>query len=361
MGDQGRVLVVDDDEAKRYVVTRTLRDAGFTVEEAATGCDTIAKVAQFDPELVVLDVRLPDIDGMEVARRIKAEHRGVLVLQLSATFRDSASRTQGLNAGADTFLTHPVEKDELLATVRALLRIGRTERALMEANARLERWAEFQQIMLGVVGHDLRNPLTAIITTAATSLRKETNEAHKRAFTRITTSAHRATRIVNGLLDYSRARLGAGIPIERTPVDLVKLLRGIVDEVHAGSPDKTVALRIDGGDISGSWDPDRLDQVFMNLIQNAVQYAEPGSVVRVLARTDGADAVVSVHNRGQPIPEELLPTVFEPFKRGSVQGPGLGLGLYIVKQIVLAHGGDVTPESSSERGTTLTVRLPKNA
>lgn len=490
------ILVVDDDDAKRYIVTRMLKAAGYAVTEAASGQQTLDKVRSEKPELIVLDVKLPDIDGMEVARRLKADPatRSTLVLQLSATFRDPASRSMGLDAGADAYLTHPVDNEELLATVRALLRISRSERGLREATERanlalrklqdaeqrlrisldatrmgtfewhpqtgelnwdartreiyglgpdepvtfekasalivpedrekvhaateaalrgenggsyvedhrilpggkepvrwvevrgrcffgpdgkpdrfvgtvleiderknreaeLARWAEFQQYILGVVGHDLRNPLTAIITTASAQLRKVEDEPLKRSFTRIIQSGQRATRIVAGLLDYTRARLGTGIPVDARETDLGRVLSYVVDEAIAAAPERPIALDI-GGSINGVWDPDRLDQVFMNLVTNALQYGRAEEPITVSADVIGERAVVRVHNGGKPIPPELLPNIFQPFRRATDTGRGLGLGLYIVKSIVAAHGGEVQATSSEGRGTTFTVSLP---
>lgn len=489
-----RILVVDDDDAKRYVVCRMLRAAGYAIEEAATGHETLERVKAEQPDLIVLDVKLPDIDGMQVARMLKGDSatRSALVLQLSATFRDPQSRSMGLDAGADAYLTHPVDSEELLATVRALLRIARTERALREANDRanealrraqqgderlrvmleatrlgtwellpatrelhwdaqmremhgmradeevtfesvsrfthpddrerviaaveravtgqdggalaqdyrilvngqvrwleargrcffdehgkatrfigsaqriderkereeqMQRWAEFQQYMLGVVGHDLRNPLTAIITSASTQLRRVEDETLRKSFTRIIHSGQRASRIVAGLLDYTRARLGKGIPVERRPTDLAKILRYVIDEAIAAAPERPIAIDIPP-EVPGDFDADRLDQVFMNLVTNAIQYGPATEPISISVDVMPTTAIVRVHNGGPPIPAELQPNIFEPFRRATDEGRGLGLGLYIVKQIVTAHGGTVTLSSHAGRGTTFTVTLP---
>jgi phosphoserine phosphatase RsbU/P len=239
-----------------------------------------------------------------------------------------------------------------------------TERKRLEAEARQR--AEFERQLIGIVSHDLRNPLNAI-TLAATVLLKseELDERQRRNAIRVLTSAERATRMIRDLLDFTAARQGGGIPLQRRAADLHELVHTVVDEVQPTHADRPILVE-QSGDARGQWDPDRLAQVITNLLGNALQYSPQGTPVRVTTRGDAEAVTLEVHNRGAPISPEVLPHIFEPLERGSPQqsgrqGRSIGLGLFIVRHIVLAHGGRVEVRSTEEEGTTFTVRLPRTS
>jgi PAS domain S-box-containing protein len=235
----------------------------------------------------------------------------------------------------------------------------RAEEALRQA-------AEFRERFLGIVSHDLRNPLHAILLSAATLLKSDcmVEPRHLKAVRRITLSAERMARMIAELLDFTRGRLGGGIPIHRQPGNLRHLCRHVVEELEASHPEGELRLTAEG-DFQGEWDPDRLSQALGNLGKNALEYSTPGTRVDFLLRDEGDSVSVAVHNEGPPIPADTLPHVFEPFRRAvgeEAQAPsGLGLGLFIVKEIVTAHGGTLEVRSTSGEGTTFTLRLPRRA
>jgi PAS domain S-box-containing protein len=223
--------------------------------------------------------------------------------------------------------------------------------------------AELEQHLIGIVSHDLRNPLSAILTSAALLLRRGSlDERQAQGLSRILSSGERASRMIRDLLDFTQARLGGGIPLERGPTDLHVLARQVVDEAQLSHPERVLLLHTEGGGM-GAWDADRLAQVLSNLLNNALQYSPPDSPVEVETRGEPDALVLQVHNQGAPIPPEELPTLFEPMRRAQQPGRpprrGLGLGLYIVHHLVAAHGGSLQVESTPEQGTTFTVRLPR--
>ncbi|MBF5045924.1 PAS domain S-box protein [Aggregicoccus sp. 17bor-14] len=230
----------------------------------------------------------------------------------------------------------------------------------------LERAAEFRERFMGILGHDLRNPLNAIALSGQRLLQQPLPAPQARSVHRITHSAERMGRMVSDLLDFARARLGSGLPIVRRWVDLGELARNAVDELCAAHPDCHAELRTEG-DTWGWWDADRMAQVLSNLLGNARQYRAPGTGITLQLRGEGAEVRMAVSNQGGPIPPDLLPHLFDPFRRGS-EGPGhapahghnLGLGLFIVKQVVEAHGGSIEVRSSAEEGTAFLVRWPRN-
>jgi PAS domain S-box-containing protein len=235
-----------------------------------------------------------------------------------------------------------------------------TDRKRAEEESRLR--SEFQELLVGVVSHDLRNPIAAITMSSALARARTTDERLAKVLARITASADRASRIIADLLDLTQARLGGGIPIHAHRTSLRKIAEEVVEEHRASHPEREIVIEHEG-DASGEWDSDRLAQAFSNLVSNAIHYSPPHSPIRVRTRADSRDVAFSVHNDGPPIPEELQSRIFEPFKRGSTdrKTKNLGLGLYIVERIVASHGGQVDCRSTATEGTTFTVVLPPRA
>jgi PAS domain S-box-containing protein len=235
-----------------------------------------------------------------------------------------------------------------------------TERKQDEA--RKKDQADFEQQLIGIVSHDLRNPLNAILLGATALVRREElDERAVKSVLRIQSSAERAVRMVKDLLDFTQARLGGGIPMRPGPLDLHALVRQGVEEVEVAYPGRTVEVRQEG-EARGEWDSDRIAQVVTNLVTNALKYSPEGTPVRVVTRAEGDWVSLCVQNEGAPIPSEKLPSLFEPLQRATAthdrSSRSIGLGLYIVKQLVRAHAGTIEVVSNEEAGTTFTVRLP---
>jgi signal transduction histidine kinase len=232
-------------------------------------------------------------------------------------------------------------------------------------NARLFQEARdavrVREDVVAIVSHDLRNPLNAISLSASTLIkREELDERTAKAATRIYAAADRAHRLIRDLLDFTQARVG-GIPLSPRPVELGELARQVVEEIQSAYPERSLELRgVTEGRVEG--DPDRLGQVMANLLGNAMQHSPSDTAVRVAVRREGDGVLFEVHNEGAPIPADQLPVLFEPFHRGREVGAGtrgsLGLGLFISRQIVVAHGGSIEVQSQEGDGTTFRVWLP---
>jgi signal transduction histidine kinase len=167
-------------------------------------------------------------------------------------------------------------------------------------------------------------------------------------------------RMVSDLLDFTRIAATGGLPVDRRAVDLRGPVQEAVDETNVSHPGR-IRLVLPGHAVEGTWDADRFEQVVTNLVTNALQYGEAKTAVHVELQDDDDQAVLSVHNQGPVIPQEDVPALFDPFKKGQTgaHGAGLGLGLHIVYEVVKAHGGKIEVASDLERGTTFTARFPK--
>ena len=217
--------------------------------------------------------------------------------------------------------------------------------------AETQRYARLMEVFVSVLSHDLRNPLTAIVT--ASHMLKQ--EQDSRAALRIRQSAERMGRMIDQLLDFSRIKMGAGLPLDVREIDLAPLGRMVVGELEAAYPDRRLRLE-EQGSLWGSWDRDRLAQLLSNLGGNACQHGDDPVEITL----DGSDPVfvrIAIDNRGT-IPDELIPDIFEPGARRGSSG-GLGLGLYIAQQIAAAHGGSIEVTSSTTT-TRFQVEIPRS-
>ena len=268
----------------------------------------------------------------------------------SGDFQSAVPRegVQELQTFADTF-----------ETMARSLQQASTERERLYQQA--QEAVRIREDVVAIVSHDLRNPLNAI-SMSATLLLKDNSLEDRQAknLSRISSAADRANRMIRDLLDFTQARV-EGIPIQPQACDLHELLRRVVEEVQSAHPERHLECETVGNG-QGAWDCDRMAQVVANLVGNAVQHSPPGTPVRISSRAD-AGLVFTVHNLGAPIAPEVLPTLFEPFQRGSATGRGtrgsVGLGLFIALQIVQAHGGTIEVASIEAEGTLFTVRLPQ--
>jgi K+-sensing histidine kinase KdpD len=312
--------------------------------------DTQVLQGQVKPEYRTFAARFPTSTVLAVPLRMEGRVMGVL----------TASRAhpgQAFTQADQEFL------EELAAKAALSLENARLFAEQQRAEAELRQRADFEQHLVGIVSHDLRNPLAAISMSAGLLHKKGgLSEPQQRMVLRISQATERAARMIRDLLDFTKARLGGGIPLHVQPMDLHEVVKQVVDEVLVAHPDRHVDVVLEGEGL-GEWDPDRVAQVLTNLVGNALVYSPPDAPVRVRATCEGQGAVLEVFNGGEPIPEELLPRLFEPLTRGTLKegqsSRSIGLGLYIVRDIVRGHGGGVDVVSTADAGTTFTVRLPR--
>lgn len=370
------LINVDDHEPARYARTRVLVQAGFVVHEAGTGSDALRLIDEIRPDMVLLDVHLPDMNGIEVCRRIKSrpDSAGIIVLQITASATSAPQATAALNVGADSYLIEPVDPDVLVATIRALLRLRAAERALARANQELsEKNAELLQVNKALQrsnddlehfaylgNHDLQEPLRNITTHIELLDRltasRFTNE-ERQLFGVVVEGARRMSTLIQDVLTYSGVAREA--PALR-PASLDEALRLALDSLSEGIAAchaSVVAGHLP--EIMG--DRVQLSRVFQNLIGNSIKYRSAESPLQVTIAVEPETSgywVIKVHDNGIGIAPQHLERVFEPFRRlhGSAI-PGTGIGLALCRRIVEAHGGRIWAESCEGVGSTFLFTL----
>jgi signal transduction histidine kinase len=360
------ILNVDDNDAARYVKSRILTAAGFQVVEAATGAAMRRLLAERSPDLVLLDIKLPDANGRALCIEIKADPSTaqVVVLQTSASHADTAHRVASLEAGADGYLVEPIEPEELVAHVKALLRMRRAERDRQAALDQLREADRRKDEFLAMLAHELRNPL-APIRNAVEILRVADDRAvRERAREMVGRQVQHLSRLVDDLLDVSRITTRK-IALKRGVVRLAAVIDSAVEiarpALEAQEHEFSVAALPE--DIWLEVDAVRLAQAIGNLLNNAAKFTPRGGRIRLAVERRGPELVITVEDNGVGIAPEIMPSVFDLFTQGEssldrAQG-GLGIGLSLVKGLVEMHGGHVTAESAGVgRGSKFTIALP---
>jgi two-component system, sensor histidine kinase and response regulator len=362
-----KCLLVDDLEENLLALSALLRRDDVEILEARSGAAALELLLVHDVALALLDVQMPEMDGFELAELMRGSERTrhVPIIFVTAGARDQHRVFKGYETGAVDFLYKPIEPHVIRNKADVFFQLYRQKQLLAEQLRERTETLRLNEMFTAVLGHDLRNPLSAILTSADLLNRRSDDEAVRRTAARMLSSAKRMSRLIEDVLDLARARLAGGIPLKRGPTDLEGLVHRVVQEHQAAYPGRRIDVFRDG-DLTGDWDADRLAQAASNLIGNALQHGDADAAIQV--RLDGAaeDFVsLSVSNAGG-ISRDLLPHLFDPFRgaarqtgRGEGRAEGLGLGLFIVQQIVSAHQGRVDVDAARDTHTVFHVRVPR--
>jgi signal transduction histidine kinase len=352
-----KILIVDDNAENLVALEALIRRDGVLLLIARSGVEALELLLIHDVALALLDVQMPEMGGFELAELMRgaARTKHVPIMFITAGASDPWRVFKGYETGAVDFLVKPIDPHILRSKVDVFLQLADQRRQVTQA-------LRLNELFVGILGHDLRNPLGAMVIGAELLASQLTEDKHLRTLQRMTAAGRRMAAMIEQLLDLTRARLGGGLGFLRAnqPLDVRELVGRTLDELRANHPGRELALEATG-DCTTTGDPDRLLQLFSNLVANALTHGDPAGAVGVSVAGTSRDIVVEVRNQGV-IPPERVPTLFEPFRRrprdGSRSG-GLGLGLFISQQIAMAHGGDIAVESSPDAGTIVTVRLPR--
>jgi signal transduction histidine kinase len=337
----------DHAQAMLRVIVTDLRTPQTALEQADKGRGNAPDLEDTDTAAAVHGAGRAD-SGFTVGEMI-SEYRALRASVLRLWTRENGTLT-----GADI--------DDLMRFNEAI------DQSLAES---ITHYAEIvdrsKDMFVAVLGHDLRTPLGAVIMASRFMLDTgELQEPHLTLTARISRSAIRMNEMVADLLEFTRNRLGTGVPLARQEMNLATEAAHAIGEITSANPDSVLKLNV-SGDVTGEWDQARIGQVISNLLGNAVQHGTPKSTISVTVRGETHEVVLQIHNRGPAIPPEEMPGLFSPFKRLRSNVPAesastnLGLGLYIVERIVAAHAGSMDVQSTDGAGTFFTVRLPRVA
>lgn len=358
------VLVVDDFPQNLVANEAILARPGLTILKAASGNEALELLLTHEIALALVDVQMPGMDGFELAEIMRASPRtaAIPIIFLTAAAEEATRSFRGYQAGAVDFLNKPIHPDILRGKVEVFVQLQEQKNQIRQQVAELRQSLQMNELFIAVLGHDLRNPLSAVQHGA--ELVRMLSGGEKRlvaAASRISASAARMDAMVRQLLDVAQSRSGT-LALTLSAGDLGEVCKRIIDEIAHRADDSRIRVETEGV-LEAQFDADRISQVVSNLVGNALQHGQPHTPV--LLRLDGSHpqrVVMHVINEGV-IPADALGTIFEPFQipqRERAPTAGLGLGLYIVQQFVAAHGGTVRVSSSQETGrTAFEVVLPR--
>ena len=365
-----RILVVDDNEANRSLARHTLEDEGYRVTLASGGAEAIASFEREPADCLLLDIRMPDVDGFAVCERVRALPQGAdtPVVFLTAQ-RDVDTFDRALRVGGDDFLTKPVRPTELIVRVQTALKLRRMRVELREHYGLLKRQRDDvvrlqlqKERLMAFVVHDLKNPVNAMDLHAQMLLRdRALAETSRQSAAHIRAAARQLGRLILNLLDLSKADEGKLSP-QRSDLDLQALALSVVGDLEITAQEQSVALvaALPGQRVRA--DEDLIRRTLANLVENAIRHSPPDTAVRITGSRDGAGTVVRVADAGTGVPPVMRERIFEPFvqiEAGELPATrsGRGLGLTFCKLAIEAHGGSIWIEDASP-GAVFALRIP---
>jgi signal transduction histidine kinase len=365
------VLVLTPTGRDGELVCERLRAAGIECVVCADFEQLAASIAEQTGTLVIAQEALTEQHAQRLLAILDAQEPWSDLPVLLLTHPASKKRGHeyadlGLFGKANvTLVQRPLPLRLFSSSVRSALRARERQYRMRDLYLDLERTVQLSAMFVSILGHDLRTPLSAIRMSAETILRGSRETSALRPAGRILRSSDRMTRMIEQLLDLARVRQGGGIALTPRQVNLAELSQQVAQEIEDAYPEISIRLH-EAGDLAGIWDPDRLAQVLTNLLSNAAQHGDSDEPIAI--SLDGAEPAavrVRISNKGA-VPADALPTLFEAFRRAAASSArtseraGLGLGLFIAREIARAHGGDITA-SVDPSHTTFEVTLPREA
>jgi signal transduction histidine kinase len=358
MNETIKILVVDDVPQNLAAIKAVVVRPGVELLNARSGNEALELLLVHQVALALVDVRMPGMDGFELAELMRGAERtrDIPIIFMTAASHDPLRTFRGYEAGAVDFLHKPIDPVILNSKIGVFVELYSQRRRMQAQLEELQRALRLNETFAAVLGHDLRNPLNSISMGAEALLRFSAEEKVKTIAERIRSSTGRMAKMIEQLLDVARIRAG-GVSLSMQPGNVADVCSTIRDELEGTHARGRVSVSCHGNTVA-TFDTDRLSQVFSNLVGNALQHSKPDTPVAITIDGGGPDVVkVRIRNEGT-LPSERLKTLFEPFQSTGSQG-GLGLGLYIARQFVQAHGGDIDVRSEPAQHTTFEFSIKR--
>jgi len=371
------ILVADDDQPNVRLVESILKSNGYAVLRAYDGDEALRMIGEERPDLLLLDVMMPNLSGFEVCRRLRERHETRLLPVIMITALNALEdKVQGLDLGADDFLSKPINRTELLAKVRSILRVGalqeeveRQKKELEAANSELLVIQRFKESMTQMVVHDLKNPLAAIMGNIQLMQLQRAQMTPTRLgelLQRTQDSARQMARMIQNILEVAKLEENK-MPLRRQAVDLARIVAEQSAELLSLSARDGIRLEssVPENLPTVDADPELLGRILANLLSNAFKHTPSGGRIVIGAQDEGGDIVMTVSDDGEGIPEDLQPHIFEKFVAGESDDRrrrtyDSGLGLTFCRLAVQAHGGRIWVKSRPGEGTTVHISLPRH-
>ena len=390
------ILVVDDDRTMRMMLNRAMKKEGYQVAQASDGIECLKSYKQIQPDMVLLDARMPEMDGFTCCQELQSLQgaRNTPVLMITG-LEDEESVDRAFECGATDYITKPIHWAVLRYRVRRMLQEKQAETEMLKALERERELNDLRARIVTMVSHEYRTPLTTILSSAELLEHygeKWAFDKRNKHIKRIQSASHHMTRLVSDVMSISEVSSGQ-LKFQPQPANIESLCREVVELIQSGNYNNEISLNFQGEFGTEVIDAKLIRQILSNILLNAIQYSHGGSPVKfdaILQRREGGyssdqpqtyvkgkNAIASdeslfgaerkvifrIQDQGIGISSENIGQVFDAFYRGNKDGsiPGSGLGLTIAKKCVELHGGEITLESEKNAGTTVTVTLPVNS
>ncbi|CAD7770876.1 Sensor histidine kinase RcsC [Candidatus Methanoperedenaceae archaeon GB37] len=363
---KGQILVVDDNPQNLRVLGSMLKENGYRVALAENGIEAVKYAADKHPDLILLDIMMPEMDGIETCKRLKADDRTAEIPVIFITaLTDTEDKLRAFNAGGVDYITKPFVLEEVMARVDVNIKRKEVEEKLKQANIELKRADKLKTQFLSLVSHELRTPVTPITAQLQMMLAGyfgEVTEKQKKSIEMVLRNTARLDRLIGDILDISKLESGA-MKFVMAKADLNETVEHAVEIMESNARKKNITITLKEDKIPEIvFDKDRIAQVVINLVNNAIKFTDPGGTIDICLLNHTNYAIVKVTDNGIGIKKEDLERIFVPFEQVDSsmtrKYDGSGLGLSICKGIVASHGGEIWVESEAGKGSTFQFTLP---